>query len=261
MSDALAASGARGGAAARAAEGGGAAAAASDAPPVAEAADLHRSYLDADGHAIHVLRGLELSVRAGETVAIVGPSGSGKSTLLHLLGALDRPTAGEVRLGGRAVAGLDDLELARLRNRYVGFVFQFHHLLRNLSALENVMVPQLIAGVGRREAEDRARELLEQVGVGARAGHRPGKLSGGERQRVAVARALANEPPLFLADEPSGNLDVETSERLHDVLFDLVERHGSALVVVTHNRSLAARAGRVLRLAGGRLRPAEDALP
>lgn len=253
--------GVRGGAATRAAEGGRGPRAPSEAIAVAEASDLHRTYLDADGHEIHVLRGLELAVRPGETVAIVGPSGSGKSTLLHLLGALDRPTAGEIRLGGRAVARLDDVELAQLRNRYVGFVFQFHHLLRNFSALENVMIPQLIAGGGRREAADRARELLGQVGLEARTGHRPGKLSGGERQRVAVARALANEPPLLLADEPSGNLDVETSERLHDVLFDLVERHGSALVVVTHNRSLAARAGRVLRLTGGRLEAAGDAAP
>lgn len=226
-------------------------------PPVAQAAGLHRSFLDADGRDIHVLRGLDLAVPPGDTVAIVGPSGSGKSTLLHLLGGLDRPTGGEVRLAGRELGALDDVELARLRNGYVGFVFQFHHLLRNFSALENVMMPQLIAGVERQRAEERGRALLAQVGLAERAGHRPSKLSGGERQRVAVCRALVNEPPLLLADEPSGNLDVETSERLHDVLFELVDRHGSALVVVTHNRSLAARARRVLRLAGGVLRPVE----
>ncbi|MFQ5677999.1 MAG: ABC transporter ATP-binding protein [Gemmatimonadota bacterium] len=229
-----------------------------DAPlPVAEARSLHRTFLDADGREIHVLRGVELTVRPAETLAIVGPSGAGKSTLLHLLGALDRPTAGEIRLAGRPVAGLDDVQLASVRNEKVGFVFQFHHLLRNFSALENVMMPQLIAGIDRAAATDRARELLDQVGLADRLGHRPSKLSGGERQRVAVARALANEPPLLLADEPSGNLDVETSERLHDALFGLVESHGSALVLVTHNRSLARRAGHVLRLAGGVLEPAE----
>lgn len=228
---------------------------------VAEARELHRSFLDADGHEIHVLRGLDLAVGPGETVAIVGPSGSGKSTLLHLLGALDRPTRGEVRLAGRQVAGLADEELAALRTRHVGFVFQFHHLLRNFTALENVMIPQLLAGVGRGIAAERARTLLEQVGLAARARHRPATLSGGERQRVAVARALANEPPLLLADEPSGNLDIETSERLHEVLFRLVERHRSALVVVTHNRSLAGRAGRTLRLSGGVLEPAGLRVP
>lgn len=228
--------------------------------PVVEARGLRRSYRDVDGREIAVLRGVDLALRKGETRAIVGPSGAGKSTLLHLLGALDRPTAGEVLLGDRPVAELADAELAALRNRFVGFVFQFHHLLRDFTALENVMVPQLVAGRDRRAAESRARELLEQVGLSARAGHRPAKLSGGEQQRVAVARSLANEPPLLLADEPSGNLDVDTSERLHDLLFRLVERHGTAMVVVTHNRSLAARADRVLRLASGVLEPAGTSL-
>lgn len=221
---------------------------------VVEARGVHRTFLDADRREIHVLRGLDLRVDPGESVAIVGPSGSGKSTLLHLLGALDRPTGGEIRLAGRRVDDLDDATLAALRNRFVGFVFQFHHLLRDFNALENVMIPQLIAGVPRDRAEERARALLDQVGLAARAGHRPRKLSGGEQQRVAVARALANEPPLLLADEPSGNLDIEASERLHDLVFDLLERHGSALVVVTHSRSLAGRARRVLRLEGGTLR-------
>lgn len=224
--------------------------------PVVEARGVHRSFLDADGAEIHVLRGLDLQVSRGDSVAIVGPSGAGKSTLLHLLGALDRPTRGEVRLAGRRVDELDDASLAALRNRFVGFVFQFHHLLRDFSALENVMIPQLVAGVPRERAEARARTLLDQVGLAARAGHRPRKLSGGERQRVAVARALANEPPLLLADEPSGNLDIEASERLHDLVFELVERHGSALVVVTHSRSLAARARRTLKLESGTLHDA-----
>jgi lipoprotein-releasing system ATP-binding protein len=223
---------------------------------VVSARALHRSFLDAGGREIQVLRGLDFDIRAGETVAIVGPSGSGKSTLLHLLGALDRPTAGEVLFRGQRVDDLDDEELAGLRNRFIGFVFQFHHLLRDFTALENVMMPQLVSGLDRKAAESRARELLDQVGLTERTGHTPAKLSGGERQRVAVARALANEPPLLLADEPSGNLDVETSARLHDLLFRLMERHGSALVVVTHSQSLAGRAGRVLRLEGGVLEPA-----
>lgn len=222
---------------------------------VAAAVGLHRSFVDAEGDEIRVLRGVDLRLRAGETAAIVGPSGSGKSTLLHLLGGLDTPTSGTVRLAGRDVAGLREEELALLRNRFVGFVFQFHHLLRDFSALENVMIPQLIGGVSRQAAETRARLLLEQVGLSHRTGHRTGQLSGGEQQRVAVARALANEPSLLLADEPSGNLDVDTSERLHEVLFDLVSRHGTGLVVVTHNASLARRADRVLRLTAGQLEP------
>ncbi len=222
---------------------------------VAEARELYRTFIDADGHPIPVLRGLDLAVQAGETIAIVGPSGTGKSTLLQLLGGLDRPTAGTIYLRGRRVDDLNDDELATLRNRFVGFVFQFHHLLRDFSALENVMIPQLVAGASRGDAEVWAREVLEQVGLGNRLGHPPTKLSGGERQRVAVARALANEPHLLLADEPSGNLDTETSERLHDLMFELMERHRSALVVVTHSHSLAARAGRVLRLSAGVLEP------
>jgi len=222
---------------------------------VVSARELHRSFRDAGGREIQVLRGLDFDIQAGETIAIVGPSGSGKSTLLHLLGALDRPTAGEVLFRGRRVDDLDDEELAGIRNRYIGFVFQFHHLLRDFTALENVMMPQLVSGLDRDAAEARARELLDQVGLSERTTHTPAKLSGGERQRVAVARALANEPPLLLADEPSGNLDVETSGRLHDLLFRLMERHRSALVVVTHSQSLAGRAGRVLRLEGGVLEP------
>jgi lipoprotein-releasing system ATP-binding protein len=217
--------------------------------------EVHRTFAGVDGGDIRVLRGVDLLVAPGETVAIVGPSGSGKSTLLHILGGLDMPTRGDVSLGGRGLAELDDVELARVRNRYVGFVFQFHHLLRDFSALENVMMPQLIAGTPRTRARRRAMELLETIGLRDRAGHRPSKLSGGEQQRVAVARALANEPPVLLADEPSGNLDNDTSERLHDVLFELVTEHGTALVIVTHNPSLADKTDRILRLAGGILQP------
>ena len=223
---------------------------------VIEAHDLHRTFEAADGGEIHVLRGVDLKVLAGDAVAIIGPSGSGKSTLLHLLGALDQATSGEVWLGDRRVDDLDDATLAALRNRYVGFVFQFHHLLRDFTAVENVMVPQLIAGATREAAEERAVDLLAQVDLTARAHHRPRKLSGGEQQRVAVARALANHPPLLLADEPSGNLDIEASERLHDLLFRLLERHRGALVLVTHDRSLAERTGRVLRLDEGKLQVA-----
>ncbi|MEJ2547552.1 MAG: ABC transporter ATP-binding protein [Gemmatimonadota bacterium] len=223
------------------------------AAPIA-AKDVERTFEGATGDPIRVLRGIDLEVERGETVSIVGPSGAGKSTLLHVLGGLDLPTSGRVHLGGRELSQLGDEELARVRNRYVGFVFQFHHLLRDFTALENVMMPQVIAGTERAAARERAVRLLTQVGLENRIEHRPAKLSGGEQQRVAVARALANEPPVLLADEPSGNLDRETSERLHDVLFELVERHGTALVVVTHNTSLADRTDRVLELRDGILR-------
>lgn len=228
------------------------------APPIV-AEGVERTFLGATGNDIHVLRGLDLTVARGETIAVVGPSGSGKSTLLHILGGLDLPTAGRVALGGRDLEALPDAELAELRNRFVGFVFQFHHLLRDFTALENVMMPLWIAGVAEASAADRARALLEQVGLGERLHHRPSKLSGGEQQRVAVARALAAEPPVLLADEPSGNLDIDTSERLHEALFELVRSHGTALVVVTHNPSLARRTDRILSLEGGILRSVDRA--
>ncbi len=221
------------------------------APPAVDAVQVERNFEGADGRVIRVLRGVDLRLGRGETVSIVGPSGSGKSTLLHLLGGLDLPTSGRISLGGSDLANLDDVELARVRNRYVGFVFQFHHLLRDFTALENVMMPQLIAGSTRSAARKRALDLLEQVGLADRSGHVPAKLSGGEQQRVAAARALVNEPPVILADEPSGNLDLDTGERLHDVLFDLVRDHGTAMVVVTHNTALAARTDRILRLSAG----------
>ena len=222
-------------------------------PAAVEARGLTRTFLSPGGGSIPVLRGVDLVVEPGDSVAIVGPSGSGKSTLLHLLGALDRPTEGDVWLGGECVSELSDDRLAELRNGFVGFVFQFHHLLRDFTALENVMVPQLIGGVSRADARARAMELLDHVGLIPRASHRPRKLSGGEQQRVAVARALANDPALILADEPSGNLDAEATRRLHDLLFELLDRRGTALVVVTHSRELASRAQRVLRLEGGEL--------
>jgi lipoprotein-releasing system ATP-binding protein len=186
-------------------------------------------------------------------VAVVGASGSGKSTLLHLLGGLERPTAGTVRLGGALLAGLTDDAVAALRNRAVGFVFQFHHLLREFSALENVMMPLRIAGVSVAEARERAWGLLERVGLGARAHHRPGALSGGEQQRTAVARALAASPAVVLADEPSGNLDARNAERLHELLAGLARDGALGVIVVTHNPALAARADRVLTLEGGQV--------
>lgn len=201
-----------------------------------------------------VLRGVDLAVRAGESVAIVGPSGCGKSTLLNILGTLDRPTSGKVFLGGRDVSGLGEVELSRLRAREVGFVFQLHHLLPQLTVLENVLVPALVAE-GARAAEERARRLLDRVGLSHRLGYRPGQLSGGECQRAAVARALVNRPRLLLADEPTGSLDGKAAEGVADLLFELNREEGVALVVVTHAPGLAARADRGLELREGRLVP------
>jgi len=186
-------------------------------------------------------------------VAIVGASGAGKSTLLHLLGCLDRPTSGEIVLDGRPLSSLNETELAAMRNRRIGFVFQFHHLLREFTAIENVMMPMLIAGTEAGAARDRSIGLLGQVGLQHRLTHKPTQLSGGEQQRVAVARALANQPAVVIADEPSGNLDTHTSEQLHDLLFRMRDTHGVALVVATHNRELADRADRILLLKESRL--------
>lgn len=220
-------------------------------PPPVRAAGLHRSYAGVAGPDIHVLRGVDLSVARAEAVAIVGASGSGKSTLLHLLGALDRPSAGSVEIGGTDTGKLRDEEAAALRNQKIGFVFQFHHLLREFTAAENVMMPALIAGRDEHGARRSATALLRQVGLEGRLDHKPAQLSGGEQQRVAVARALVNRPLVVLADEPTGNLDPRTSEGVQDALFALRSRHGVALVVVTHNRELASRAARVLRLGEG----------
>ena len=222
--------------------------------PVLEAIGVTKGYRGGDGSLLRILDGVDLTVGSGEMVAVVGASGAGKSTLLHVLGALDRPDAGEVRVVGQPTTGLSDLALAALRNRSIGFVVQFHHLLKEFSALENVMMPLRIAGVADGEARDRAAALLERVGLAARQSHRPAELSGGEQQRTAVARALAMRPSLLLADEPSGNLDAHNAERLHDLLAELTGETGVGVVVVTHNRSLAARATRVLQLEAGRLR-------
>jgi lipoprotein-releasing system ATP-binding protein len=222
---------------------------------ILEAAALRKIYRGGDGNPIEVLSGIDLTVDRGEFVAIVGASGSGKSTLLHLLGALDAPSGGSVRLAGQEYETESAEALAAIRNRKLGFVFQFHHLLREFTALENVMMPLLIAGEPELRARSRAEELLAAVGLAGRMSHRPSQLSGGEQQRTAVARALAVDPLVVLADEPSGNLDYGNSERLHQLFAQLSREFETALVVVTHNRSLAARADRVLSLEGGRLVP------
>jgi lipoprotein-releasing system ATP-binding protein len=220
---------------------------------VLEVQGLTKHYVGGDGGVITVFDGVDFQVDRGEMVAIIGASGAGKSTLLHLLGALDRPTAGRVLIGGRALEGMDDDAVSTLRNRTVGFVFQFHHLLREFTALENVMMPLRIAGIGESVARDRALGLLERVGLAGRVHHRPSELSGGEQQRTAVARALAADPAVLLADEPSGNLDHHNSERLHELFAELSRELETAMVIVTHNRSLAARADRILQLEDGRL--------
>jgi len=202
---------------------------------------------------VEVLSGINLKLEAATTTALVGASGAGKSTLLHLLGALDRPTSGTVLFRGDDIFAQSDSELASFRNRSIGFVFQFHHLLSEFTALENVMMPALIARVPKVEARTMAEGLLTDVGLAHRMIHRPGELSGGEQQRVAIARALVLSPALLLADEPTGNLDMKTSEGVHAVLADLQQKKGLTLVVVTHNERLAAAMGRTVRLVDGKL--------
>ena len=215
---------------------------------------LRKVYRQEDGSELPILEGVEIGVASGEAVALVGASGAGKSTLLHLLGGLDRPTSGEVILDGRRLSSLDDRELALVRNQRIGFVFQFHHLMREFTALENVMMPMLIGGREESFARQRASELLGEVGLAQRLTHKPWQLSGGEQQRVAVARALANAPAVVIADEPSGNLDTHTAEALHDLFFRLRTDHGVAMVLATHNRELADRADRIMQLKEGQLR-------
>jgi lipoprotein-releasing system ATP-binding protein len=214
--------------------------------------DVHRTYSTEAGD-LHVLRGIELTLRAGEIVALVAPSGVGKSTLLHIAGLLDRPTQGSVLVEGRDAGNLPDNARTAVRRDTIGFVYQFHHLLVEFTALENVALPQMIAGRGRREAERRAAALLGVFGLGERLQHLPGKLSGGEQQRVAIARALANQPKILLADEPTGNLDVATAETVFAELSARVRDAGVAALIATHNPELAARMDRTVKILDGKI--------
>lgn len=218
--------------------------------PIIQTNDLHKSF--AIGHdTIDVLRGIDLTIARGEIVGLIGASGAGKSTLLHLLGGLDRPTTGTITVDGVRVDRLREAEIEPFRNRTVGFVFQFHHLLPEFTALENVMMPGLIRGLDHAEIRERARHILDNVGLGARLTHRPGELSGGEQQRVAIARALVLEPPVVLADEPTGNLDEHTADVVLEQFLALVRGEGSAALVATHNERLARKMDRVVRLHEG----------
>ncbi|AOZ68978.1 ABC transporter [Rhodobacter xanthinilyticus] len=214
---------------------------------------LEKCYNRGQPGEISVLQGLNLTIPRGQVAALVAPSGAGKSTLLHIAGLLDTPDSGRVLIGGEDLSAASDKRRTEARRRDLGFVYQFHHLLPEFSALENIVLPQLANGVGRRAAEARARELLERLGLGARARHRPSALSGGEQQRVAMARALANGPKLLLADEPTGNLDPGTSEVVFGMLMEVVRETGLSALIATHNLDLAGKMDRVLRLAGGRL--------
>jgi len=217
---------------------------------VFELRGITRTFMQA-GQPLHVLRGCNLVIHAGETAALIGPSGSGKSTLLHIAGLLERPDGGAVFVDGRDTSRFNDGERTALRRESIGFVYQFHHLLPEFSACENIMLPQMIAGVGREAARRRAMELLAQVGLVPRAEHRPARLSGGEQQRVALARALANKPKILIADEPTGNLDPHTAGHVFAVLQDLVATQNLALLMATHNHELARRMGRMMEIKDG----------
>jgi len=217
-----------------------------------EAIGVTRTY-PLEGLEVHALRGVDLRIDAGEFVAIVGPSGSGKSTLMHLLGCLDKPSGGSLRIGGREVASLNENELATLRNETIGFVFQSFQLLARTTAVDNVALPLVYGGVGRRERRDRAVAALTAVGLEHRLSHRPAQMSGGEQQRVAIARAFATTPAVLFADEPTGNLDARTGERVADLLFALNAEQGTTLILVTHDERMASRCGRRLHLDAGRI--------
>jgi lipoprotein-releasing system ATP-binding protein len=220
------------------------------------ATDVHKSFQHM-GRTLEVLRGIDLTIVEGEVVALVGPSGAGKSTFLHCVGTLDVPSSGSIRLAGEELTAMSSARLAAVRNKNIGFVFQFHHLLPEFNALENVMMPGLIQGRSKRDIEPLARALLEEVGLKDRVLHRPGELSGGEQQRVALARGLVLEPKLLLADEPTGNLDTQTSAQIHDLFFAINKQRGTTIVIVTHNMALAADMPRVVTLTDGRVQQDE----
>lgn len=226
--------------------------------PIIDCRNLTKSYRDGNIN-VDVLSGLDLHVSAGESVAIIGASGSGKSTLLHLVGGLDLPTSGSISLMGQDIAGLTQAKLGALRNRHLGFVYQFHHLLAEFTALENVMMPLLIGKTPKSQAEAQAADMLEKVGLKQRLLHRPTELSGGERQRAAIARALVHRPDCLLADEPTGNLDRRNALNVLDMMLELQNELGTALVVVTHDDDLAARFNRILTMREGRLEPFQAA--
>lgn len=219
---------------------------------ILRARDVHKVF-QLGKNKVHVLKGVDLEVEEGQIVALTGPSGVGKSTLLHILGTLDRPSRGTIEIDDTNVFDFDEKRLARFRNRTIGFVFQFHHLLPEFTAVENVMMPGLIGGQTQGELVNRAQALLHEVGLSHRLGHRPGELSGGEMQRVAVARALMLDPKLVLADEPSGNLDQVTSQSLHELLWNLSRRDNRTFIIVTHNRELAEEADKVIEISDGRI--------
>ena len=222
----------------------------SDPAPAVALHEVAKTYRQAGG-GLDVLKSVSLSVMPGEIVAVVGPSGAGKSTLLHIAGLLDRPTAGSVLFGGEDCTAASDDRRTSIRRTGIGFVYQFHHLLPEFSAVENIALPQMIAGRPRREASTRARELLDQIGLAERASHRPARLSGGEQQRVAIGRALANRPRVLIADEPTGNLDPQTALSVFEMLLAVVRNHGVAALIATHNADLAARMDRRLVLRDG----------
>jgi lipoprotein-releasing system ATP-binding protein len=218
---------------------------------ILEIKNIHKQYRTGVSNQLEVLKGISLSINPGEIISVVGQSGAGKSTLVHILGLLDRPTSGEIIFEEKNVTNLSDEQISKIRNLNIGFVFQFHHLLPEFTALENVMMPAMIAGKNSAVEIAKAKSLLNEVGLEERESHRPNELSGGEQQRVAVARALMNSPKIIFADEPSGNLDAENAEKLHDLLFSLRTKYNQTFVIVTHNKELAKRSDRIITLSNG----------